>query len=141
MNWDDPAARLALIERVGPDEYARQMREYQDGSILKRIGKYSLRPVNSGRFGRIIMIDGSGSNNSAAIGFRTVAECERWIETHGDKSPMISEAFILNYGGSPVWKAIVDGVVIPAEFKSKGGALAAIPVERARRLKKSQKKT
>lgn len=80
MNWDDPAARAALIERVGPDEYNRRAREHAEASIIKRIGKYALRPVNSGRFGRIIMIDGSGAGNSANIGFSTVAECESWIE-------------------------------------------------------------
>ena len=49
----------------------------------RRVGPYTLRPVNSSRFGRIIMIDGSGPDGSAAIGFRTVAECEAWITKQG----------------------------------------------------------
>jgi len=48
-----------------------------------------------------------------------------------------TEAFILNYAGQPVWKAIVDGKVIPAEFNSQGAARAAISVERARRKKQA----
>jgi hypothetical protein len=34
------------------------------------------------------------------------------------------------------WQAIVDGELVKATFKSKGAALAAIPVERARRRKR-----
>lgn len=36
----------------------------------------------------------------------------------------------------PIWRAIVDGVVVPAEFMSKGAAEAAIQVERARRARR-----
>lgn len=81
MNWDDPSARAALIERVGPTEY--ELLAHREAGILRRIGPYTLRPVNSSRFGRIIMIDGSGPDGSAAIGFRTVAECEAWITKQG----------------------------------------------------------
>jgi hypothetical protein len=34
------------------------------------------------------------------------------------------------------WKLILDGIVVPAEWNCKGAALAAIEVERKRRLKK-----
>ena len=37
--------------------------------------------------------------------------------------------------GQPEWHAIVDGIVIPAEFASRGAAIAAIPVERLRRVR------
>jgi len=47
----------------------------------------------------------------------------------------MTDVFVLNYGGQQVWKAIVDGVVIRAEFNCKGAALAAIDVERRRRGK------
>jgi hypothetical protein len=30
MNWDDPAERLALIQRVGVAEYQRLLNEYGD---------------------------------------------------------------------------------------------------------------
>ena len=35
------------------------------------------------------------------------------------------------------WHLMLDGAMVPAEFNSKGAALAAIPVERARRAKKA----
>jgi hypothetical protein len=37
------------------------------------------------------------------------------------------------------WKLLLDGVMVPAEWNSKGAAEAAIPVERARRAKKAAK--
>jgi hypothetical protein len=45
----------------------------------------------------------------------------------------MTEAFFLH----DAWRLILDGVIVPAEFNSKGAAEAAIPVERARRLKKA----
>jgi hypothetical protein len=50
-------------------------------------------------------------------------------------TPDITEVFTLNYGGQQVWKAVVDGCVVHAEFNSRGAALAAIPTERARQAK------
>jgi hypothetical protein len=48
----------------------------------------------------------------------------------------LTEAFVL---GDGAWRVIVDGVVVPAEFNSKGAAEAAIPVERERRQRKARK--
>ena len=44
MNWDDPTARLALIERVGVDEYNRQMRDHiaQRGAIYTVSTRFGL---------------------------------------------------------------------------------------------------
>jgi hypothetical protein len=50
------------------------------------------------------------------------------------------QVFILNYAGVPVWKAIVDDRVVPAEFNSKGAALAAIQVERRRMVRRAVRK-
>lgn len=60
MNWDDPAARAALIERVGIDRYNAMHREHVARSTLVSVKGYAIRPV-SGRFGRIFMIDGTGT--------------------------------------------------------------------------------
>lgn len=54
-------------------------------------------------------------------------------------TPDLSEVFTLNYGDQQVWKAVVDGCVVPAEFNSRGAALAAIPTERARQVRKAEK--
>lgn len=45
----------------------------------------------------------------------------------------MTEAFRLSDGA---WRVIVDGLVVAAEFNSKGAAEAAIPVERERRRRK-----
>lgn len=50
----------------------------------------------------------------------------------------MTEVFIIRIGGQEVWKAIVDGIVIAADFNSRGAALAAIPVERKRRERRRQ---
>jgi hypothetical protein len=44
----------------------------------------------------------------------------------------MTEAFFLH----GAWKLMLDGVIVPAEFNSKGAALAAIPVERMRRARR-----
>ena len=60
----------------------------------------------------------------------------------------ITEAFVLSSAdrrgtaksqdrSQPVWRIIIDGIVVPAEFMSKGAAEAAIPVERARRARRA----
>lgn len=51
---------------------------------------------------------------------------------YNDPSYMGDYAFVLNSGGQPVWKASVKGRDLPAEFNSRGAAIAAISVERRR---------
>jgi hypothetical protein len=46
------------------------------------------------------------------------------------------QAWVENYGGEEVWRAVENGSVIKAEFNSKGAAEVAIAVERRRRLSK-----
>lgn len=46
-----------------------------------------------------------------------------------------TEAFTLRQGE---WSLLLDGKIVPATFNSKGAALAAIEVERARRVKMVQ---
>lgn len=45
-------------------------------------------------------------------------------------------SFVLNIGGIPVWKAMVDGKVIKADFNCKGAADAAIDVYSNKKYKK-----
>jgi hypothetical protein len=37
------------------------------------------------------------------------------------------------------WKLLLDGMMVPAEWNSKGAAEAAIPVERERRARRAAK--
>lgn len=59
IDWDDPAARAGLIERVGVAEYNRLHAQHRRDNIVATVNGYDIRPVNS-RFGRIFMVDGSG---------------------------------------------------------------------------------
>jgi hypothetical protein len=59
MNWDDPAARAALIERVGPKEYERLQQEHFRESAVADVNGYRIRPVQT-RFGRLFLIHEKG---------------------------------------------------------------------------------
>ena len=74
MNWDNPADRFALIERVGANEYNRLIKEHFRKSVVATVNGYDIRPVNS-RFGRIYMIDG------ADRGYRTLEESKVFAAT------------------------------------------------------------
>jgi hypothetical protein len=49
---------------------------------------------------------------------------------------MSNQTEVFNLKGD--WYCIVDGVMVPATFNSRGAALAAIEVERKRRKKKKE---
>jgi len=59
MNWDDPVERLALIRRVGIEEYNRQMQEHLEASIVSRVGGHAIRTVGS-RFGQLFSVGDTG---------------------------------------------------------------------------------
>jgi hypothetical protein len=59
MNWDNPAARARLIERVGVAEYNRQHAAHVARSTVETVAGRAIRPVNS-RFGRLFMVEGTG---------------------------------------------------------------------------------
>lgn len=69
MNWDNPEERLALIERVGAEEYNRLIQAYHEESTVARVGGHALRPVGS-RFGQLFLVGDTGK------AFRTQAEAE-----------------------------------------------------------------
>lgn len=71
MNWDDPAERLALAERVGHEEYHRQLKQHLDASVVSRVGGHAIRPVNT-RFGRLFHV---GETDKA---FGTQDEAEQY---------------------------------------------------------------
>lgn len=77
VDWDDPASRARLIERVGLYEYNRLHDEQFRSSTIMRPNGYSIRPVVS-RFGKLYMVDAGGK---ATRGFRTIAEAEAYAKT------------------------------------------------------------
>lgn len=75
INWDNPAARLALIERVGTAEYNRLMAEYREKSIVARTGGHAIRPVST-RYGRLFAVGDTGR------AFSTMAEAEEYAKAN-----------------------------------------------------------
>jgi hypothetical protein len=73
MNWDDPGARAALIESVGPERYAELQRQHFDSSTVAVVNGYSIRPVMSARFGRVFMVDGLACGHSTLAGATKMA--------------------------------------------------------------------
>jgi hypothetical protein len=59
VNWNDPAARAALIERVGPDEYNRLHGEHWKSSAVAVVNGRPIRRVGS-RFGPLYAVEGTG---------------------------------------------------------------------------------
>jgi hypothetical protein len=78
MDWDDPGARLNLIEAVGPDEYNRRIRQHHADSTVATVNGYRIRPVGS-RFGRLFMVEGPGR------AYRTQEEAEAYAASLPDK--------------------------------------------------------
>lgn len=60
MDWDDPAERFRLADRVGPDEYNRLFQEHMKASVVANVNGYDIRPIGS-RFGRVFMVDGTNT--------------------------------------------------------------------------------
>lgn len=73
MNWDDPAARAHLIERVGADEYNRLFAEHRRASVVATVNGHAIRPIGS-RFGRLYQVGDTGS------AFTTQAAAEKHAE-------------------------------------------------------------
>lgn len=72
MNWDDPAERFRLIERVGHEEYNRLLAQHHKDSVIENINGHEIRPVAS-RFGRLFMVGDTGSAFSTIEGAREFA--------------------------------------------------------------------
>ncbi|WFU51159.1 hypothetical protein [Sinorhizobium terangae] len=61
MNWNDPAARLALIEAVGVEEYNARLADRFDEMTVKVVNGHSIRIVDSSRFGQLFLVGDTGS--------------------------------------------------------------------------------
>ena len=70
INWDDPEARLHLIEAVGHEEYNRLMKQHIEDSAVATVNGYRIRPVGT-RFGLLYQVD-----CDEVVAFRTQAEAE-----------------------------------------------------------------
>jgi hypothetical protein len=71
-NWNDPAARNRLIERVGPEEYDRLHAEQTAGSTVAIVNGHAIRKVQS-RFGKLYQVGTTGTAFSAFEAAKTFA--------------------------------------------------------------------
>lgn len=74
MNWDDPAARAALAEQVGIEEYNRLHAQHRKASTIATANGYGIRLVGS-RFGQLHMVDGTDK------AFDTLPEAQAYAAT------------------------------------------------------------
>jgi hypothetical protein len=77
QDWQDPAKRLELIERVGPGEYGRLHGEHLADSTVAIVNGHAIRPVGSERYGRLFMVGRTGR------AFQTLAEAS----AHAERTP------------------------------------------------------
>lgn len=82
IDWDDPAARGALIERVGAAEYERALRAHVRASTVAVVNGYRIRAVGS-RFGRLFQVDGGEPIRA----FATVPEADGHARSLPPKGP------------------------------------------------------
>ena len=78
-NWDDPASRLDLIERVGASEYRRLFDEHQKQSVIVTVCGHEIRPVAT-RFGRLYSVGSTGRAFSTQGEAETYARCHPWVK-------------------------------------------------------------
>jgi hypothetical protein len=57
IDWNDPTARFALIERVGLRRYNEL---HTERIVVATVGGHAIRPVNSSRFGRLFVVGDTG---------------------------------------------------------------------------------
>lgn len=74
IDWADPAARLALIERVGHEEYGRLIREHFREQTVTIVNGYDIRKISSTRLGQLFMVDGSPDQR----GFATLQQATEY---------------------------------------------------------------
>jgi hypothetical protein len=71
MDWDDPVARLALIERIGTQAYNDALAEHIRKTTLSTVGGHGIRAIRT-RFGRLYQVMGTDK------AFRTKEQAEAY---------------------------------------------------------------
>lgn len=69
MNWDNPAERFALIERVGVAEYNKAHEEHIRQTTVATVAGHAIRRVGS-RFGQLFQVEGTER------AFKTIQQAE-----------------------------------------------------------------
>jgi hypothetical protein len=74
IDWDNPEARLAMLEDVGAQEYTRRFLEHRLRSVVAVINGYPIWPVKT-RYGRLFAVGGT------TRAFTTLAQAKAWART------------------------------------------------------------
>jgi hypothetical protein len=74
MYWDDPAPRLPVVERVGPNQDDWLIKQHHRDSTLAIVNGRAIWPIGSG-CGRLFMVEGT------RIGFNTLEKAEAFAAT------------------------------------------------------------
>lgn len=72
IDWDDPAERLALIERVGAQEYSRQRADHIRDRTIETVNGYRIYLIRS-RFGNLYAVEDLGKASASLDGARDIA--------------------------------------------------------------------
>src|ERR1044072_983595 len=71
INWDCPRERAQLLERVGPAEYGRQIKQHFDASTVATVNGHAIRHVST-RFGRLF------SGGSTGQAFQPLEQAQKY---------------------------------------------------------------
>lgn len=85
MNWNDPAERLALIERIGAEAYNEEFEEHMRQTTLVTICGHAIREVGS-RFGRLFQVGSTGR------AFKTILQAETYACENPVGEPPINKS-------------------------------------------------
>ena len=80
MDWDNPADRLALIERIGTQAYNDALAEHHRRTTISTVGGHAIRAMRT-RFGRLYHVIGTDK------AFRKLEQAEAYAAAN----PVITE--------------------------------------------------
>ena len=59
IDWDDPAARLALLEQLGPTAYNEALAQHREEIVVEVVNGFKIRSSKT-RFGTLLVIGETG---------------------------------------------------------------------------------
>ena len=75
MDWDNPAERLALIERIGVKAYNEAHAEHIRQTTISTVGGHGIRAIRT-KFGKLYQVIGTKK------AFRKLEEAEAYAAAH-----------------------------------------------------------
>jgi hypothetical protein len=75
MDWDNPAERLALIERIGVEAYNEALAEHLKKTTISAVGGHGIRAIRT-KFGKLYQVMGTDK------AFKTLEKAEAYAAAH-----------------------------------------------------------